>query len=57
MADDDMILLEWKISFDASEKQWAYDPKSNKSSKRRLHSRLPEELQEVDPLERMKLPL
>jgi hypothetical protein len=52
-----MILLEWKISFDASEKQWAYDPKSNKSSKRRLRSRLPEELQEVDPLERMKLPL
>jgi ubiquitin C-terminal hydrolase len=50
-------LLEWKIAFDKEdEKAWAYDPKS-KVKKNKLRSKLPEKLQEIDPNERMKLPL
>jgi len=57
VADDDLILLEWKIAFDKEdEKAWAYDPKS-KVKKNKLRSKLPEKLQEIDPNERMKLPL
>jgi ubiquitin C-terminal hydrolase len=58
VADDDLILLEWKISFDKEgEKAWAYDPKSTKKKKGSLKSKLPDNLQQIEPDERMKLPL
>jgi hypothetical protein len=58
VADDELILLEWKISFEKeNERAWAYDPKTNKKKKGSLRSRLPDRLQEMDPDERMKLPL
>lgn len=58
VADDDLILLEWKIQFgEEVEKAWAYDPKSDKKNKGSLKSRLPEAIQAIEPAERMKLPL
>ena len=58
VADDEMIVLEWKISFDVESKcPWAFNPTQTKKSKASLRSRLPENLQEVDPQERLKLPL
>jgi hypothetical protein len=53
-----MILLEWKISLEENdEKCWAYDPKTVKKTKGKLRSRLPENIQEIEHNERLKLSL
>lgn len=50
VADDDMIVLEWRISFEPDAKTpWAYLPTATKKTKGKLRSRLPENLQEIDP--------
>lgn len=58
VADDDLMLLEWKIAFDREdEKAWAYEPKSKKNRKGQLRSRLPENFQEIEPNDRMQMAL
>ena len=58
VADDDLILLEWKIGFDREdEKAWAYEPKSKKKRRGLMKSRLPENFQEIEPNDRMQMAL
>jgi hypothetical protein len=58
VADDELIVLEWKISFDRNdEKPWAYEPKQTKKTRWATNSRLPENVQKIEPQERLKLPL